>query len=176
MTDNRVRPPGVSLCELMLHGLITEDDVLPGGKVAEQTRLQAEVQYAAFMATSQATAHPRRTVNTVRPHTARGFHTQTAEARTRPQTARGEIRTQGRPLLSRPIPLHRPRPRPVSLTPPPNVSQSIGDRACCICREKEKTHAIAPCFHMCVCSVCSTRISSCPLCRGPLISTHRIYL
>lgn len=169
MADYRARPPGVSLCELVLHGLITEDDVLPGGKVEEQTRIQAEMRYATL--TEPAEAPTQRTG--MRPHTARSHPRPNLETRPRPQTARGLNRT---PMLPRPIPLYRPRSRPIPLPLPPVVTESIGERACCVCREKEKTHAVAPCFHMCVCFACSTLITSCPLCRGPVVSIHRIYV
>ena len=43
------RRPGVSLCELMLLGLLSEEDVLPGGKVDDEVRIRAEIQHAALM-------------------------------------------------------------------------------------------------------------------------------
>jgi hypothetical protein len=166
MEDLRARQPGVSLFELVLHGLITDDDVMPCGRIEEQTRIRAEVRYASLMAHSRANIQPQQTE--MRPFTARPYHVRPTESR--PRTARGDVDRQ----LSRPLSSYPPRPPPI--VPLTCANQSLGDKACCVCTGKEKTHAVAPCFHMCVCSACSLRINSCPLCRGPIDSIHRIYI
>lgn len=51
---------------------------------------------------------------------------------------------------------------------------------CVICFEREKTHAFAPCGHMCVCEMCSNQIMSitdiCPICRSNSSSVLHIYI
>lgn len=53
------------------------------------------------------------------------------------------------------------------------------DRNCCVCLESEKTHAIMPCGHMCVCSACADVIMGgshkCPLCNRGVTSMVRIF-
>ena len=176
------RPPcSVSLCDLVLNGLLTEEDVQFGGVVDEQKRLRAEVEYASFMMRRQQDASSSSPSSHVVP-----------TRLIRPSSAHHPVvRVQARPLRSRPIALYRPRtvsssssnaarPYESVLSPPPSPSvsdfaQSMGDKACCVCKMKEKTHAISPCFHMCVCDRCAAQVSFCPLCRGEKHSVHRIY-
>ena len=54
---------------------------------------------------------------------------------------------------------------------------------CVICHDKGAEHAVIPCGHVCLCSDCSTAYSSlfaahkkCPLCRGNVQGTLKIYL
>mmetsp|Transcript_19807 Transcript_19807/g.45387 ORF Transcript_19807/g.45387 Transcript_19807/m.45387 type:complete len:455 (-) Transcript_19807:74-1438(-) len=54
--------------------------------------------------------------------------------------------------------------------------------SCVICHDKEADHAVIPCGHLCLCSDCSTDYRSlfgvsqtCPLCRGIVQGTLKIY-
>lgn len=53
---------------------------------------------------------------------------------------------------------------------------------CVVCKEKSATRAIIPCGHLCLCDACthsllkqSSALQYCPLCRGNLLSTLKIY-
>lgn len=176
------RPPGVSLCDLMLQGLLSEGDFLPGGKVDDNVRIRAEVQYASFMTQRDTRSSPPTRLPASRrlpPHaTSHGPSTVPISQRpiviARPQTTR-----RHRLFTPETIPTPRP-PHPSSSSllpppPPPLLTQSLGPKACCICQTKEKTHAPLPCFHMCMCESCGIRVDACPLCREPIVSLHRIY-
>ena len=147
MTTRIARPPGISVCDLMLQGLLSEDDILPGGNVDETKRVHAEAQYASFMLVRS--EPPRRAATT--PRTV--YYT----PRPPPTPARA-----GRRFVFPPPP------------PPPSPPASA-DKSCCICKTREKTHAPYPCFHMCMCGDCAGKIASCPLCRCQVSSIHRIF-
>ncbi len=48
---------------------------------------------------------------------------------------------------------------------------------CCVCMDKKKTMAIVPCGHMCLCPGCAhlDELDSCPVCRGPITATLRVF-
>ena len=53
---------------------------------------------------------------------------------------------------------------------------------CSVCHEHTATKAVIPCGHLCLCEGCNTSITKldsaqrkCPLCRGQLLSTLRVY-
>jgi len=139
-------PRNVSLAELLACGLIDESEVHVGGCVNESVRARAERQFRV--------AHP--------PSTPRRRPTR-AVAPSRPRTV----------APSRPRAVAPSRPRTVALS----LTETHWTRmeACCVCVIKDRDHAIAPCFHMCVCSGCAHRITACPMCRGEIHDVHRIY-
>ena len=47
---------------------------------------------------------------------------------------------------------------------------------CCVCLGQERTHALVPCFHFCVCQGCAAHLLHCPLCRAEVQSIQRVYL
>mmetsp|Transcript_24746 Transcript_24746/g.60794 ORF Transcript_24746/g.60794 Transcript_24746/m.60794 type:complete len:105 (-) Transcript_24746:875-1189(-) len=54
---------------------------------------------------------------------------------------------------------------------------------CVVCQDKGPIRAVVPCGHVCLCDECASSISEgpswnrlCPLCRGPMQSTLKIYL
>ena len=52
------------------------------------------------------------------------------------------------------------------------------DNDCCVCMEKEKTHAAVPCGHKCVCEACSKALgrgSKCPICRKEASSWMHVF-
>jgi len=67
--------------------------------------------------------------------------------------------------------------------PSSNVSSSgdaTGNGMCSVCLEGLADTAVVPCGHMCVCFTCMQSIqdsldAQCPMCRGPITSTIRIY-
>ena len=51
---------------------------------------------------------------------------------------------------------------------------------CCICRESPKTILLLPCKHLCVCEECcfslmATPRTKCPVCRGGVVDSLRVY-
>ena len=63
----------------------------------------------------------------------------------------------------------------VTVDPTANEEIADDDDACVICISDVRTHAVAPCGHMCLCAVCAQRIVECPLCRGPVVLTMKIF-
>merc|ERR1712151_1152091 len=48
-------------------------------------------------------------------------------------------------------------------------------KLCVICMDKEAAYAVVPCGHQCLCQTCSQQ-TLCPICRGPLESTLKIFV
>merc|ERR1712113_109740 len=51
---------------------------------------------------------------------------------------------------------------------------------CVVCLERRADTAVVPCGHMCGCETClkglqASKHAECPMCRGPVTSTIRIY-
>ena len=49
---------------------------------------------------------------------------------------------------------------------------------CVVCLDKEPTHALVPCGHLCLCDACSSACvdtGECPVCRVPVLSALRIW-
>ena len=66
---------------------------------------------------------------------------------------------------------------------PPNAPVAMGTAECSdaslcvVCDDRERTHAIYPCGHRCLCETCATLIGdTCPMCRGPNARVFRIFL
>lgn len=53
---------------------------------------------------------------------------------------------------------------------------TIFDYLCCICSENNKNICFLPCAHIVCCSVCSMKISECPLCKCNIDQKLRVYL
>ena len=55
------------------------------------------------------------------------------------------------------------------------------DALCVVCLANEKTHALVPCGHQCLCGDCAATLMGhtarpeCPVCRGEALSSMRIY-
>ena len=61
-----------------------------------------------------------------------------------------------------------------------NVSESEQekrrvDEECVVCIDSERTHALLPCGHKCICTHCASNMKNCPICRTRVVSTVRIY-
>jgi hypothetical protein len=59
-------------------------------------------------------------------------------------------------------------------------STSAPDRVCVVCQDRDLARAVVPCGHLCLCNTCAATIESggarqCPLCRGPVQGTMRIF-
>jgi len=54
---------------------------------------------------------------------------------------------------------------------------SSDDKRCVYCLEEKATIAIIPCGHLCLCSTCSAKnpFKQCPMCRGEIINTIKIF-
>jgi hypothetical protein len=51
---------------------------------------------------------------------------------------------------------------------------------CVVCFDAPKEYAIVPCGHQCVCESCAeqlteTRTPMCPVCRGPIRETMKVF-
>ena len=156
MNDDRpVRPPGVSISELVMRGHLCESEVRSDGRVSELSRLRAERDYY-VSEVGDLTGRRRR--------------------RNRPQSAR----TRRTHMLDS----EASRPQSASARRQDFVDQHIQVQTdvsrehlkCCICFGNERQIAFAPCFHFCVCSACAERVHFCPLCRTFAEEKHRIWL
>ena len=80
-------------------------------------------------------------------------------------------------VAERAVPARAPRPplRDTADTPRLQDGEEPLSERCCVCLSRARTHAFAPCFHMCVCRRCSVRVASCPICREDVAGRHRIY-
>ena len=59
---------------------------------------------------------------------------------------------------------------------PPTVEETM----CVVCFDAPKDHIIVPCGHQCVCARCAeqltnTRTPMCPVCRGPIRETMKVF-
>ena len=74
-----------------------------------------------------------------------------------------------------------PTPEPTKLTksaPPSSVVEDLDqedDDTCVVCLERVRNIAISPCGHFVLCNICTGDIKICPICRGPIASTLRIF-
>jgi hypothetical protein len=150
-------PRPVSLSELVTLGYLAESDVSPGGHVDESRRCRAEQR---FLATRPHTAPQTRRVRLTPPQ----VPPITPQAPLRSRTARGSSAHVHRIHVRRDVQGTDKLPIHVALD------------TCCICYSNVKDHAVAPCYHMCVCSTCSQRINQCPMCRGPVDRIQRIFV
>lgn len=48
-------------------------------------------------------------------------------------------------------------------------------QSCCVCLSNPRTHVIVPCFHLCVCKMCGSKLDRCPICRCAKNTTQRIF-
>mgnify|MGYP002829207572 CR=1 FL=1 len=58
--------------------------------------------------------------------------------------------------------------------------ETLDEQFCVICLERERTHALIPCGHRCLCAQCCERLeaaasANCPLCTAPVMQGLRIY-
>ena len=157
-TERFVRPPSdISITELMLSGLLCEDDIRQDGTVNEIIRQTAEVEYLRLF-----NNRPRRRRRRNRPHSAhsilgtadnvRDTERNMAQA-IRPQTAQARIECTSM-----------------------QDTEVFAFPKCCICFTSERQIALVPCFHFCVCQTCASRIGACPLCRAPIDYFQRIWV
>ena len=72
--------------------------------------------------------------------------------------------------------------------PPPPTNADADSSSCVVCYDHERTHALVPCGHLCLCSTCSEMLLSaaaraagvadslrCPVCRAPCESAMRVF-
>ena len=56
-----------------------------------------------------------------------------------------------------------------NVLPRPPESSMGGESTCIACFTRSKSHAAVPCGHMCACKQCSSKMSTCPLCRAEVV-------
>ena len=75
-----------------------------------------------------------------------------------------------------PPPAAPPPRRPHTSPPPaclPPCSPSADPHACHVAR---RSHVFLPCGHFCVCEACVSKAGgACPMCREPIVQTHRVF-
>jgi len=62
----------------------------------------------------------------------------------------------------------------------PAPQSDAEETQCVVCFDAPKDHAIVPCGHVCVCEACAeqltkTRTPMCPVCRGPIRETMKVF-
>ena len=73
-----------------------------------------------------------------------------------------------------------------ALPPPPLAATPGDDTSCVVCCDQERTHALIPCGHLCLCTSCSEMIVEasssrsdyplrCPVCREPCETAMRVF-
>jgi hypothetical protein len=67
-----------------------------------------------------------------------------------------------------------------SVVPPAAPHPDAEETMCVVCFDAPKDHAIVPCGHVCVCEACAeqltkTRTPMCPVCRGPIRETMKVF-
>jgi hypothetical protein len=142
-------PSITSLSQLLSEGYISSDDVHP---VTESTHILAEQQYAAR-----------------RPSTVLARTRQSYQRTSPPVVERDPARITHYNMGSAAREL-------ASMEEKERSPKEWTFDICCICFSRDRDHAAIPCFHLCVCNVCSQRLVKCPLCRKPSTSFHKIYL
>jgi hypothetical protein len=60
------------------------------------------------------------------------------------------------------------------------VPSGAEETQCVVCFDAPKDHIIVPCGHQCVCASCAeqltkTRTPMCPVCRGPILQTMKVF-
>ena len=65
---------------------------------------------------------------------------------------------------------------PASPAPHPDAEETM----CVVCFDAPKDHLVLPCKHLCVCEACAeqltkTRTPMCPVCRGPIRETTKVF-
>ena len=153
------RPPGqVSISELVVAGVLCEQDIREDGTVNEMTRRIAEREYRQII-----TTRSRR-----------------RRQRNRPQSANGRLNNIATEALSTIVPNERPesaRSRVQEEMQEEMQMEHIKDYPkCCICLISEREYALSPCFHFCVCASCVEQIDTCPLCRSTIRRIQRIWV
>lgn len=147
--DLSAPPPRlVDVWELVMKGYITEESIQGDGTVDPVIHEEAERRYL-----SEEVQRPQSAPVSQRPPWIPSFRRSASFGRQKNLKAR--IRSQASALVSS-VPV-------------------LPDDHCCICLQRKKTHAFAPCYHMCTCEQCCSRLNSCPICRTVVISRHRIY-
>ena len=57
-----------------------------------------------------------------------------------------------------------------------NENRKIQERElCCICLTNNITHVFIPCFHLCTCRTCASKVDKCPKCRTKIEEKHRVW-
>jgi hypothetical protein len=62
----------------------------------------------------------------------------------------------------------------------PAAHQDTEETMCVVCFDAPKDHLVLPCKHLCVCAGCAeqltnTRTPTCPVCRGPIRETMKVF-
>ena len=67
---------------------------------------------------------------------------------------------------------------PVTIAPPPPLSQAEEENLCIICEEATKRVVLLPCKHLCLCSACSKleQVKDCPMCRTEISDRMEVFM
>eukprot|EP00456_Euglypha_rotunda_P034841 TRINITY_DN2687_c0_g1_i12.p1 TRINITY_DN2687_c0_g1~~TRINITY_DN2687_c0_g1_i12.p1 ORF type:complete len:421 (+),score=61.13 TRINITY_DN2687_c0_g1_i12:174-1265(+) len=64
---------------------------------------------------------------------------------------------------------------PASTDSKEKLEQVLSERQCLICVDKEKNMVVVPCGHVSACEICIKPLRKCPICRGPIQSTMKLF-
>ena len=58
-----------------------------------------------------------------------------------------------------------------------SLREARAELECVVCLSRRKTMLMAPCNHLCACAECAARLlnAPCPICRGVVVFTFRVY-
>lgn len=57
-----------------------------------------------------------------------------------------------------------------------NENRKIQERElCCICLTNNISHIFIPCYHLCTCRTCASKVDKCPKCRTIIKEKHRAW-
>jgi protein neuralized len=77
-----------------------------------------------------------------------------------------------------------PPTAPPPPAPPPPASQALCDdieflaSRCVVCLHAPLEIMLQPCGHFCLCAACAVQLRrpQCPMCRGPILDRHRVFM
>lgn len=109
----------------------------------------------------------------------RGKRRQQAAASATSTSAQTPVLASPRQGTNAPVPSARENVQPGELAPPKPEAPGA-DMECVVCMEHVKTHALVPCYHMCVCSGCAEKVvnelGTCPLCNASAARAQRVWV
>jgi hypothetical protein len=136
----------------------------------------AEEMFATLMLDEGKMEQPARTAGKAKK---RGKRRQQAAASATSTSPQNPVLASPRQDTDAPVPSAREKVQPVELAPPKPEAPGA-DMECVVCMEHVKTHALVPCYHMCVCSGCAEKVvnelGTCPLCNASAARAQRVWV
>ncbi|CAE8658067.1 unnamed protein product, partial [Polarella glacialis] len=67
------------------------------------------------------------------------------------------------------------RPHDAKFEPTPKHWEPSDAGDCAVCMAMPASHLVVPCGHQCLCGMCASKIKACPVCRGRVQQTIRVF-